>query len=71
MVKDITVVNTNYTDYALVLKHKVFNREYTQLALYGKKRTYTHFYITSKLVNYIVNIVHHCSICLLLLQVAL
>uniref|UniRef100_A0A3Q3EHG6 Prostaglandin D2 synthase a n=1 Tax=Labrus bergylta TaxID=56723 RepID=A0A3Q3EHG6_9LABR len=32
MVKDITVVDTNYTDYALVLKHKVFNREYTQVA---------------------------------------
>ncbi|XP_035523386.1 prostaglandin D2 synthase a [Morone saxatilis] len=36
MVKDITVVETNYTDYALVLKHKVFNREYTQVALYGR-----------------------------------
>ncbi len=39
MVKDITVVETNYTDYALVLKHKVFNREYTQVALYGKTHT--------------------------------
>lgn len=38
MVKDITVVETNYTDYALVLKHKVFNREYTQVALYGETR---------------------------------
>ncbi|KAM6902568.1 neutrophil gelatinase-associated lipocalin [Xenentodon cancila] len=36
MVKDITVVNTNYTDYALVLKHKVFHREYTQVALYAR-----------------------------------
>ncbi|XP_026153560.1 neutrophil gelatinase-associated lipocalin [Mastacembelus armatus] len=36
MVKDITVVETNYTDYALVLKHKVYNREYTQVALYGR-----------------------------------
>uniref|UniRef100_A0A672J370 Prostaglandin D2 synthase a n=2 Tax=Salarias fasciatus TaxID=181472 RepID=A0A672J370_SALFA len=36
MVKDITVVDTNYTDYALVLKHKVFHREYTQVALYGR-----------------------------------
>lgn len=36
MVKDITVVDTNYTEYALVLKHKVFNREYTQVALYGE-----------------------------------
>lgn len=36
MVKDITVVETNYTDYAMVLKHKVFNREYTQVALYGE-----------------------------------
>ncbi|KAM9841002.1 neutrophil gelatinase-associated lipocalin [Aulostomus maculatus] len=36
MVKDITVVDTNYTEYAIVLKHKVFNREYTQVALYGR-----------------------------------
>uniref|UniRef100_A0A3P9KT71 Lipocalin 15 n=1 Tax=Oryzias latipes TaxID=8090 RepID=A0A3P9KT71_ORYLA len=36
MLKDITVVDTNYTEYALVLKHKVFNREYTQVALYGR-----------------------------------
>ncbi|XP_035040917.1 prostaglandin D2 synthase a [Hippoglossus stenolepis] len=36
MVKDITVVDTNYSEYAVVLKHKVFNREYTQVALYGR-----------------------------------
>ncbi|XP_061603550.1 prostaglandin D2 synthase a isoform X3 [Phyllopteryx taeniolatus] len=36
MVKDITVVETNYSEYALVLKHKVFHREYTQVALYGR-----------------------------------
>lgn len=39
MRKDITVVETNYTDYALVLKHKVFHREYTQVALYGRSQT--------------------------------
>ncbi|KAL7377017.1 hypothetical protein ABVT39_019945 [Epinephelus coioides] len=39
MVKDITVVETNYTDYALVVKHKVFHREYTQVALYGRTPT--------------------------------
>ncbi|KAM9306425.1 neutrophil gelatinase-associated lipocalin isoform 1-T2 [Pholidichthys leucotaenia] len=39
MVKDITVVDTNYTDYALVLKYKVFHREYTQVALYGRSQT--------------------------------
>ncbi|XP_070706973.1 neutrophil gelatinase-associated lipocalin [Pempheris klunzingeri] len=39
MVKDITVVDTNYTDYALVLKHKVFNREYTQVALYARSHS--------------------------------
>lgn len=39
MVKDIMVVDTNYTEYALVLKHKVFNREYTQVALYGESST--------------------------------
>ncbi|CAK6959326.1 prostaglandin D2 synthase a [Scomber scombrus] len=38
MVKDITVVETNYTEYALVLKHQVFNREYTQVALYGRNQ---------------------------------
>ncbi|XP_057675389.1 lipocalin-like [Corythoichthys intestinalis] len=36
MVKDITVVDTNYSEYALVLKHKIFHREYTQVALYGR-----------------------------------
>lgn len=39
MVKDITVVDTNYSEYALVIKHKVFNREYTQVALYGEEHT--------------------------------
>ncbi|XP_045922819.1 prostaglandin D2 synthase a [Micropterus dolomieu] len=39
MVKDITVVDTNYTEYALVLKYKAFNREYTQVALYGRTQT--------------------------------
>ncbi|XP_034049003.1 prostaglandin D2 synthase a [Thalassophryne amazonica] len=38
MVKDITVVETNYTEYALVIKHKTFNREYTQVALYGRSQ---------------------------------
>ncbi|XP_029371919.1 neutrophil gelatinase-associated lipocalin [Echeneis naucrates] len=38
MVKDITVVDTNYSEYALVLKHKVFHREYTQVALYGRSQ---------------------------------
>ncbi|XP_037547820.1 prostaglandin D2 synthase a [Nematolebias whitei] len=38
MVKDITVVDTNYSEYALVIKHKVFNREYTQVALYGRSQ---------------------------------
>ncbi|KAK2819035.1 hypothetical protein Q5P01_024596 [Channa striata] len=45
MIKDITVVETNYTDYALVLKHKEFNREYTQVALYGR---------TLKVRNYVI-----------------
>ncbi|XP_030624329.1 neutrophil gelatinase-associated lipocalin [Chanos chanos] len=35
-VKDITVVETNYSEYALVLKHKKMNREYTQVSLYGR-----------------------------------
>ncbi|XP_019937402.1 neutrophil gelatinase-associated lipocalin [Paralichthys olivaceus] len=36
IVKDVTVVDTNYNEYAVVLKHKVFNREYTQVSLYGR-----------------------------------
>ncbi|XP_026994046.1 lipocalin-15 [Tachysurus fulvidraco] len=35
--KDITVVESNYTDYGVVLKYKNMNKEYTQLALYGRK----------------------------------
>ncbi|KAK2911668.1 hypothetical protein QQF64_027482 [Cirrhinus molitorella] len=34
--KDITIVETNYTDYSLVLKYKNMNTEYTQVALYGR-----------------------------------
>ncbi|XP_062873943.1 lipocalin-15 [Trichomycterus rosablanca] len=34
--KDITVVETNYTDYGIVLKYKKMNKDYTQLALYGR-----------------------------------
>uniref|UniRef100_A0AAY5LAM0 Lipocalin/cytosolic fatty-acid binding domain-containing protein n=1 Tax=Esox lucius TaxID=8010 RepID=A0AAY5LAM0_ESOLU len=36
--KDITVVETNYNQYALVLKHKNMDREYTQVALYGRSQ---------------------------------
>ncbi|XP_036385423.1 prostaglandin D2 synthase a isoform X1 [Megalops cyprinoides] len=36
--KDITVVETNYNEYALVLKHKKMNREFTQVALYGRSQ---------------------------------
>ncbi|MCI4392652.1 hypothetical protein PGIGA_G00148420 [Pangasianodon gigas] len=35
--KDITVVETNYTDYGVVLKYRNMKKEYTQLALYGRK----------------------------------
>ncbi|XP_056313070.1 lipocalin-15 isoform X2 [Danio aesculapii] len=34
--KDVTIVETNYTDYSLVLKYKTMNKEYTQVALYGR-----------------------------------
>ncbi|KAJ7986886.1 hypothetical protein DPEC_G00333050 [Dallia pectoralis] len=37
-VKDITVVETNYNQYALVMKHKNMDREYTQVALYGRSQ---------------------------------
>lgn len=36
IIKDITMVETNYTDYSLVLKYKSMDKEYTQIALYGK-----------------------------------
>ncbi|XP_051951451.1 lipocalin-15 isoform X1 [Xyrauchen texanus] len=39
IVKDITVVETNYTDYSLVLKYKNMDKEYTQLALYVRSAT--------------------------------
>lgn len=68
MIKDITVVETNYTDYALVLKHQAFNREYTQVALYGETQTHVHiFYVTSKCelqLHCTVNHVYHHSACL-------
>ncbi|KAI4890715.1 hypothetical protein NFI96_004736, partial [Prochilodus magdalenae] len=35
IMKDITVVETNYTDYAVVLKYKKMDKEYTQVALYA------------------------------------
>uniref|UniRef100_A0A3B4EK74 Lipocalin/cytosolic fatty-acid binding domain-containing protein n=1 Tax=Pygocentrus nattereri TaxID=42514 RepID=A0A3B4EK74_PYGNA len=34
MMKDITVVEANYTDYAMVLKYRKMDKEYTQVALY-------------------------------------
>lgn len=48
MIKDVTVVDTNYTEYAMVLKHKVFNREYTQVALYGETGTSTSVHHTPR-----------------------
>ncbi|XP_076875188.1 neutrophil gelatinase-associated lipocalin [Brachyhypopomus gauderio] len=35
-VKDITVVETNYIEYALIFKYKKFNKEYSQVSLYGR-----------------------------------
>ncbi|MBN3299525.1 PTGDS isomerase, partial [Amia calva] len=36
-VKDITIVETNYNEYALVLKHKNrLDKDFTQVALYGR-----------------------------------
>ncbi|CAL8277995.1 unnamed protein product [Merluccius merluccius] len=40
--KDITVVETNYIEYALVLKNKKFDREFTQVALYGRSQKVRH-----------------------------
>ncbi|KAL4617375.1 neutrophil gelatinase-associated lipocalin isoform X2 [Arapaima gigas] len=37
-VKDIMVVETNYNEYALVLKHKKMDKEFTQVALYGRSQ---------------------------------
>uniref|UniRef100_A0A8B9GXR6 Prostaglandin D2 synthase a n=1 Tax=Astyanax mexicanus TaxID=7994 RepID=A0A8B9GXR6_ASTMX len=35
IIKDVTVVETNYTEYALLFKYKKFNREYSQVSLYA------------------------------------
>ncbi|KAI4886036.1 hypothetical protein NFI96_024198, partial [Prochilodus magdalenae] len=35
-IKDVTVVQTNYSEYALLFKFKKFNREYSQVSLYGR-----------------------------------
>ncbi|XP_042565270.1 prostaglandin D2 synthase a [Clupea harengus] len=35
-VKDITVVETNYSEYAIVLKFKKMNRDYSQVSLYSR-----------------------------------
>ncbi|XP_023687588.1 neutrophil gelatinase-associated lipocalin [Paramormyrops kingsleyae] len=37
-VKDIMVVETNYNEYALVLKNKKIDKELTQVALYGRSQ---------------------------------
>ncbi|XP_066511055.1 lipocalin-like [Hoplias malabaricus] len=39
IMKDITIVETNYTEYGLVLKYKKMEKEYTQVALYGRSPT--------------------------------
>ncbi|XP_072514752.1 neutrophil gelatinase-associated lipocalin [Salminus brasiliensis] len=36
IIKDVTVVETNYTEYALLFKYKKMNREYSQVSLYGR-----------------------------------
>lgn len=36
--KDVTVVETNYSEYAMVVKHKKMNKEYTQVSLYGRAK---------------------------------
>ncbi|XP_056600860.1 lipocalin-15 isoform X1 [Triplophysa dalaica] len=41
IIKDITMVETNYTDYSLVLKYKSMDKEYTQIALYARSATPT------------------------------
>lgn len=45
-IKDITVVETNYTEYAIVVKYKTFHREYTQVALYGETHTHDALFFT-------------------------
>ncbi|XP_072520843.1 lipocalin-15 [Salminus brasiliensis] len=39
IIKDITMVETNYTEYGVVLKYKKMDKEYTQVALYGRTPT--------------------------------
>lgn len=35
-VKDITVVETNYSEFAVIYKHRKFNREFSQVSLYSE-----------------------------------
>ncbi|MCI4388589.1 hypothetical protein PGIGA_G00087830 [Pangasianodon gigas] len=37
-VKDITVVETNYSEFAVIYKHKKFNREFSQVSLYSRSQ---------------------------------
>ncbi|KAM9456074.1 neutrophil gelatinase-associated lipocalin [Clarias gariepinus] len=34
--KDVTVVETNYSEFALIHKHRKFHREFTQVSLYSR-----------------------------------
>ncbi|KAJ8006059.1 hypothetical protein DPEC_G00124330 [Dallia pectoralis] len=39
MVKDVTVVESNYTEYSLVVKYKEIEKNFTQVSLYGRSPT--------------------------------
>ncbi|XP_060764951.1 prostaglandin D2 synthase a [Neoarius graeffei] len=38
LVKDITVVETNYSEFAVIYKHRKFNRKFSQVSLYGRSQ---------------------------------
>ncbi|XP_030646913.1 lipocalin-15 [Chanos chanos] len=39
IMKDITVVDSNYTEYILVVKYKNINKEFSQVSLFGRTHT--------------------------------
>lgn len=41
ILKDITVVESNYTEYGLVVKYKKIVKEFSQVSLYGKDNLHT------------------------------
>ncbi|KAK3550453.1 hypothetical protein QTP86_025728 [Hemibagrus guttatus] len=46
-VKDITVVETNYSEFAVIYKHRKFNREFSQVSLYSESISHVTITLTN------------------------